>query len=95
MEPSDAQLRPLIIKKLSKDEIRGICFDYFPTVYDDLTAGMTKSQMAELLVGYCLRNGRMPNLRAALHKIIPNAFPTAEQIPLIAAWRKAAYLCCC
>ncbi len=81
MKPSDAQLRPLIVKKLSADEIRGVCFDYFPAVYDDLTPGMTKSQMAELLVGYCCRHGLIPNLRTALHAINPNTFPLVEQIP--------------
>ena len=81
MKPTDAQLRPLIVRKLSADEIRGVCFDYFPSVYDELTPGMTKSQMAELLVGYCRRHDLIPNLRTALHAINPNTFPLVEQTP--------------
>lgn len=78
MKPSDAQLRPLIIEKLSEDQIRAICFDYFPPVYDDLTRGMTKGHMVELLVGYCRRNGQITTLRTALHQTNPHVFPVPE-----------------
>lgn len=78
MTNQNAALRRQMIGSLTEDDLRGLCLDYFPNIYADLTTGMTMSRMVELLLNGCARNGRYHDLRAALHRINPLAFPHVD-----------------
>ncbi|MCA9973352.1 MAG: formylglycine-generating enzyme family protein [Anaerolineales bacterium] len=76
-----ARLRRLIVGAFSDGELSDFCFDYFRPVYQDFAEGMSKSQKARLLVDYCLRQERLPDLVAALRR----ERPSLDLAPLLAA----------
>jgi hypothetical protein len=61
-------IRRFLIKFFDDLELRYLASDYFRDVYEDFTTGMRKSQMAEMLVEYCHRLGRIPDLIASLQR---------------------------
>jgi hypothetical protein len=61
-----AKLRRFIQEYFSSDELDTLLFDYFPTVREEFTPGMVKSRQVKLLLDYCQRHGRMPDLLAAM-----------------------------
>ncbi len=80
MTNQNAALRRQMIGSLTEDDLRGLCFDYFPNIYAELTTGMTMSRMVELLLQWCVRNGRFQDLRVALHQINPHVFPQMDLV---------------
>ncbi len=77
-ETSAAGLRRQMVRSLSEDQLRNLCFDYFPDVYDQLASGMSKDEIARRLIDYARKQKLIPNLRAALHEINPQVFPPLE-----------------
>ncbi len=73
-------IRRRIVRFVAEEDLRAICFDYFPDVYDELTASMTKSRIVDLLLDSCRRNGRFSELQTALHQVNPAAFSHDERI---------------
>lgn len=63
-----ARLRLYLQDYFSADELNILLFDYFPTVRDEFTPGMMKSQQIVLLLDHCQKNGRLPDLLAALQR---------------------------
>jgi formylglycine-generating enzyme len=74
MNYETAKLRRFIQQYFGSDDLDSLLFDYFPTVREEITPGMTKSQQVKLLLDYCQRHGRMPDLLAALQRERPAAF---------------------
>jgi formylglycine-generating enzyme len=74
MSYETAKLRRFIQQHFDPDDLDSLLFDYFPTVREEITPGMTKSQQVKLLLDYCQRHGRMPDLLAALQRERPTEF---------------------
>ena len=70
-------IRKFVTKHFNDQELRDITFDDFRDVYNEFTAEMSKSKMAELLVSYCYRHERIPDLIAVLQR----ERPFAKEIP--------------
>jgi formylglycine-generating enzyme required for sulfatase activity len=66
-----AAIRRFLAQAFDDEELKDLCLDYFPKVYDDFTTGMAKSQMTRDLVAYCQRRGKVPDLMAALERERP------------------------
>ncbi|MBN1955921.1 MAG: CHAT domain-containing protein [Anaerolineae bacterium] len=52
-------IRELLNQAFSSEELKTLCFDTFPAVYEDLGSGMTKGQMIRHLLDYCLHEETM------------------------------------
>lgn len=48
-------VRELVSAAFDDEELTSLCFDHFPVVYDDFSAGMSKSQKIQRLLAYCVR----------------------------------------
>jgi hypothetical protein len=65
-------LRAALLSAFSDDELRALCFDHFRPVYEQITVGMTKGQIVQLLLDYC---SRRPGALAALVSVIERERP--------------------
>lgn len=64
-------VRELLSAALSSGEISTLAFDLFPTVYEDFTAGMTRSQKIEMIVSHASRKGRVHDLIGYIERYNP------------------------
>ncbi len=55
-------LRNLLIHAFNDEEIRALCFDYFPAVFHNLTTGMSMQQIVNLLLENCYRMDSLARL---------------------------------
>ena len=74
MPPSTADLRRFLVDAFSDEELKALCFDYFRDVNDNFAAGMTKTQMIQLLIERCVRREALANLEAALRAERPDQY---------------------
>jgi len=78
-----AHIRQFLSEAFSDEDLSTLCFDYFPDVYDDFAAGMTKGQKLRLLIEYCQRREIIPNLLVAVQKARPEQYQERfPQVPL-------------
>lgn len=68
MNYDTVKLRQFIQDYFSSEELRTLLFDYFRSVHDNLTDGMTKNRYVLLLLEYCHNHGKMPDLLAAIQR---------------------------
>jgi formylglycine-generating enzyme required for sulfatase activity len=66
-----ATIRKLVAAAFSDDELKAFCFDHFPDVYQDFTAGQTQSQRVQLLLDSTMRQDQFPRLLAAIEQANP------------------------
>lgn len=66
--------RKFLQQFFSDEELTNFCFDYFPLVYNDFTAGMPKSQKVRMVVENSQRRGRFDELLAALERERPKSY---------------------
>jgi sulfatase modifying factor 1 len=71
-----AAIRQFLFERFDDEELKHLCFDYFTDVYHDLTSGMRKSQMVQLLLEHCQEQGRLPALMAAMERERPELYAT-------------------
>ena len=57
-----AVIRKLLTEAFDDEDMRTLCFDHFPAVYQQFAAGMTKGQMICLLLDHCERRRAMTTL---------------------------------
>jgi formylglycine-generating enzyme required for sulfatase activity len=69
-------IRQLVAAAFSDDDLRVFCFDHFPAVYQDFTAGQTQGQRVLLLVDFATRHGQLDTLLDAIEKANPYQFDT-------------------
>ncbi len=74
-----ARIRQFLLERFHDEELEALCFDYFPTVKQDFTEGMTKRRKINLLLEHCLRQNRFSDLLAALQRERPRVY--AEFFP--------------
>ena len=68
---NSAALRELLLTALSDEQFTSLAYDYFRSVYNDFTAGQSRSQRVQLLVEYCERRNAQELLLAQVQKINP------------------------
>lgn len=71
MSPSSADIRRLLTEAFSDEEVEALCFDHFPAVQDEFSAGMSKPDKIQRLLGYCRRLNLAPQLMAAIQTARP------------------------
>ena len=91
MAPTPTDIHKFLAELFSDEELTTLCSDFFPTVYDQFTNGMTKGQKVQLLLDYCRRREDFPRLQGELERERPAqyrqrfgtgyAFPAAEPHP--------------
>ncbi len=68
MNVDTAKLRQFINEHFGPEDLRTFLFDYFRSVYDDLTDGLTKKRQIALLLEYCHSHKKFPDLLAAIQR---------------------------
>lgn len=61
-------IRELLGEAFSSGEITTLAFDLFHNVYQDFTAGMTRSQKIEMVVNHANQKGKIPELLAYIQR---------------------------
>jgi len=73
-----AAIRDLLRAAFSPDELTTLCFDNFPDVHEQFAPGMTKPQMVQLLLEYCIRYEQVEALLAAVQRANPAQYRQYE-----------------
>ena len=73
-----AAIRQLVTAAFSDDELKAFCFDRFPAVYQDFTAGQTQGQRVLLLVDFAARQGQLSVLLDAIKQANPYQYSVFE-----------------
>lgn len=81
-------IRRFVGEFFDDEELAALCFDHFPEVYRNFSAGMSHQARVLALVDYCRRRERLPALLAALRQERPEAF--ARAFPVAQADQLAA-----
>lgn len=74
MPASLADIRRFLVDTFNDDELTDLCFDHFPEVFQDFSAGMTLGRKALQLVDYCRRRERVAELLDVLRRERPDSF---------------------
>ncbi len=78
MPPNLAAVRKLVSAAFSDEDLTIFCFDHFPAVHEEFTAGQTKSARVLSLVSFADRHGRLDALLAAIEQANPHQFALFE-----------------
>jgi hypothetical protein len=73
-----AALRELLNAAFSNEELTTLCFDYFPEVHNNFSAGMSKGQKIQQLLDYCTRREQIPTLLPVIQAHNPVQFARYE-----------------
>lgn len=68
MTASLADIRRFLNDHFNDEELTALCFDHFQEVYRNLPAEVTAGRKSLLLLDYCLRRDRLPELLAVLQR---------------------------
>ncbi len=71
MKYDTAKLRQFINEHFGPQDLNDLLFDYFRSVHEDVTPGMTKRQQISLLLEFCRQHNQMENLLVAVGKMRP------------------------
>lgn len=71
MSHNPVAIRMLVTAAFSDDELKAFCFDHFPAVYQDFTAGQTQGQRAQLLLDFAARQGQLSLMLGAIERANP------------------------
>jgi hypothetical protein len=55
-------LRELLVKSFDYEELKDLCFDHYPAVYEKLGNGFGKNVVARILIDHCERHGLLNDL---------------------------------
>jgi hypothetical protein len=69
-----ADIRRFLTDHFGGDDLDALCFDHFPEVYHDFTRDMTTTRKGLLLLDYCQRRDRLPDLLTVLERERPEPF---------------------
>lgn len=67
-EFNTAAVRELLAAAFSDEELTTFCADYYPPVYDNFAAGMSRTQKIQLLMDHCARRGQMAAMLARVEQ---------------------------
>jgi len=74
MSTSLADIRRFLNEHFNDEELTALCFDHFHEVYRNLPAEATTSRKSLLLLDYCQRRDRLPELLAVLQRERPEPY---------------------
>lgn len=74
MDASLADIRRFLIDYFSDEELTALCFDHFDEVYRNLPSEATTNRKSLMLLDYCRRRGRLPELLAVLRRDRPEPY---------------------
>jgi Effector-associated domain 7 len=77
MGPTPADIRKLLMDAFSDEEIQTLCFDHFPQVLDEFSAGMSKSDKVLRLLIHCRHYDLASQLLSAIHDVRPSQYAKA------------------
>jgi formylglycine-generating enzyme required for sulfatase activity len=69
-----AAIRKLVSAAFSDEELKAFCFDRFPDVYQDFTAGQTQGQRVQLLLDFAVRQGQLISMLGAIAHANPHQY---------------------
>lgn len=69
-----AVIRQLLFDAFSDDELMSFCFDHFPTLYQDFTSGMSKSNKIQRLLDHCARHDQLGRLLELVKEANPHQY---------------------
>jgi len=78
-----ADIRQFLTEAFSDEDLAILSYDYFRSVYDGFTLGMTKGQKIQLLIEYCQGRNVIPNLLAAIQKARPDQYEKRFKVPAV------------
>jgi len=70
---TSAQVRALVTQALSAEELTQLCYDYFRSVYEQFSPGMSKTECVQRLLDYSERHDQVEELLARVAAINPAA----------------------
>ena len=73
-----AAIRELVDAAFGDEDLSEFCFDHFPRVYEQFTAGQTKGARVRMLVGYARRHGLVDQLLAEVERANPHKYAEFE-----------------
>jgi hypothetical protein len=73
-----AAIRDLLAAAFSDEELTTLCFDHFPSVYEEFSSGMSKPQKIHHLVEHCQRHLLFDQLLALVREHNPAQFAHFE-----------------
>ncbi len=73
-----AAIRDLLNAAFGDEELTTMCFDRFPTVYNNFGTGMSKGQKIQQLLDYCIRREQIPALLEQIQARNPAQFARYE-----------------
>ena len=71
-------IRELLTVAFDDEEIRTLCFDHFPAVYEDFSSGMSKRDKTQRLIEYCERHQAQEQLLAEVRRRNPSQYSRFE-----------------
>jgi len=74
MGPSPADVRRLLMDAFNDEEIQTLCFDHFPQVLDEFSAGMSKSDKVLRLLIHCRHHNLTSQLLSAIQTVRPSQY---------------------
>jgi len=74
MGPSPANIRKLLMDAFNDEEIQTLCFDHFPQVLDEFSAGMSRSDKILRLLIHCRHHNLASQLLSAIQTLRPNQY---------------------
>jgi len=69
-----AAIRKLLTEAFNDDDMKALCFDHFPEVFQQFTTGMTRGQMIQLLLDHCRRRQSMDALLKLVQQERPRLY---------------------
>jgi Effector-associated domain 7 len=66
-----SDVRKYLQRDFSDEELEALCFDYFPDVQAEFSAGMPKGEKVLQLLEYCLQHEQLAQLMAAIREARP------------------------
>ncbi len=83
MNSDTASLRRNLEQRFSDQELTALCFDYFPSVHNQFTVGMTKGNKIQLLLDYCQRQDQILKLQKLISLDPPPPNSTVSKLRYI------------
>ena len=74
MGPSPSDIRKLLMDAFNDEEIQTLCFDHFPQVLNEFSAGMSKSDKVLRLLIHCRHHDLASRLLSAIQDVRPSQY---------------------
>jgi tetratricopeptide (TPR) repeat protein len=73
-------IRKLLTAAFDDQEVKTLCFDHFPPVYEDLATGMSKGDMIQRLMEHCVRHEQVQELLELVERKNPIQYERFQSV---------------